>query len=437
MGKVYLARDGHLERLVVVKESQEEFLTPETELLKELRHPGLPQVYDCFREEGSSYLVMEYIEGMSLRQYLDRYKRVPEEQAVRWGLELCGILGYLHGRHPAVIYRDLKPDNIMICQDGSLKLIDFGGAIRCAFGGKRQELCIGTAGYCPGEQWQETGGEISWDIYALGAVLHEMLTGANPSRPPRERRPLQEYDRSLSGALERIIRTSTAQEAARRYASMEQFAQELQRQEGRWRRFLRAGWAWLRRLVLILMGGYTAICFFLPLLQGIPETDIPFPFLEKPLILLMLTLILYLILSGGLLEEFSGAVFGSRRRLFLRRHEKNIWLTQKKFSGLMLVFVFLLGRLAPVCLTQAAVSELYAGEKGEALWVEMRDEQGRKLLLKEDAVYTAEDKVRFELPAARLPGQKLALQFVGTGEDGTVYNSRIFYILGGQEAGEE
>ncbi len=437
-GKVYLAWDRHLSRLVVVKESREEFLLPETELLRELRHPGLPQIYDCFREEESSYLVMEYIEGMSLRQYLDRYERAPQQQALRWAQELCGILGYLHSRHPAVIYRDLKPENIMVCQDGSLKLIDFGGAIRCAFGGERQGLCVGTAGYCPEEQWRETGGEIGWDIYALGAVLHEMLTGANPSRPPYERRPIQEYDRSLPGALERIIRISTSRDASERYPSMEAFAQALRRQETGRRQLILAGWTLIRRLCLSLMGGCTAICFFLPLVRGIPETDIPFPYLEKPLILLMLTLILYLLFSDGLLSRLAGKIPGyEHKRSVLRRHEKNIWLTEKKFSGLLLLFLFLAGKFSPLPLPESAVWELRAGQREERLWVEIRDDQGRKMLLKEGAVYRPADKVRFELPAARLPGQRLALQFVAVGEDGTVYNSRVFYIMAREADGQE
>ena len=122
-GTVYLVRDLNLNRLAAVKESTEEFLLAETELLKEVEHPGLPGIYDCFKEEGRTFLVMEYVEGMTLRKYLEKHGRVPERQAVKWAVDLCRILGYLHDRHPAVIYRDLKPENIMIRQDGRLKLM--------------------------------------------------------------------------------------------------------------------------------------------------------------------------------------------------------------------------------------------------------------------------------------------------------------------------
>ncbi|MDE6203722.1 MAG: serine/threonine protein kinase, partial [Lachnospiraceae bacterium] len=128
-GKVYLVRDMHLNRLAAVKESRDSFLQSETAILKKLDHPGLPGIYDCFKQGDSTFLVMEYIEGMTLRQYLDKHGKVTERQAVRWMMELCGILGYLHGRSPKVIYWDLKPENIMIRQDGRLKLIDLGTAV--------------------------------------------------------------------------------------------------------------------------------------------------------------------------------------------------------------------------------------------------------------------------------------------------------------------
>lgn len=89
MSKVYLARDLHLNRLVAVKESKEKFPSAEIELLKELEHQGLPGIYDSFNWKEKIYIVMEYIDGMSLRQYLNRYGAVEEEQAVRWAIELC------------------------------------------------------------------------------------------------------------------------------------------------------------------------------------------------------------------------------------------------------------------------------------------------------------------------------------------------------------
>lgn len=470
-GKVYLARDRHLERLVVIKESSKELLLTELELLKELRHPGLPLVYDCFRqevcleedfleqvcssEEGlpdrpqqknscqeSIFLVMEYIEGMSLRRYLETYGRVPEEQVLKWAQELCRILAYLHGRCPAIIYRDLKPENIMIRQDGTLKLIDFGGALAYAWGSERQALCAGTAGYAPKEQWEQTKGDVTWDIYGMGAVLHEMLTGVSPCRPPYGRRSVLEYDKTLSSAWDRIISVCTAGEASDRYQSAAQLLGELRRlEQSAWERLkeglfchssrsrfrflldLFAGiWRRIKELLLLIFGAYTAFCFILPLIEGIPETSIPFPYLEKPLLFLMVTLVLYLIFFGN-----------RRKRKVMLRQEKNIWLTEKKFSGLICLLFLLTGQVFFPGVLGFLAPKAYAGEGPESLWVEMRDEQGRKMLLKEDAVYVTKNQVRFELPAKRLPDEELALRLVAVGEDGRAYSSRIFYIRGEKE----
>lgn len=414
-GKVYLARDIHLNRLAAVKESKEQFLHSETELLKALEHPGIPKIYDCFRIGDKTYLVMEYIEGMTLRQYLQKHGSVPERQAVKWAVEITGILGYLHSRRPKVIYRDLKPENVMIRQDGTLKLIDLGGACGCNWGISDEKLCMGTVGYSPAEQWKETGGDVTWDIYAIGVLLHEMLTGANPTLPPYERRPLREYDKSLSGSLDKIIKICTDKNSLKRYQSMEQLENSLLHYNRPLS--LSKGW-WLSGKVLVTASAlYTAICFLSPLLQGIPQNQIPFPYLEKPLIWLMFTLLIYLLF------------FGSRNKKgYMIKQEKNIWLTEKQFSGLVTLLIFMLGAGFTVPAFQMTAPEAYAGAAGEKLWVEMRDSRGRKMLLKDDAIYKPDTAVRFELPSDRLPSQELSLQLVAVGEDGSIYSSRIFRI---------
>ncbi len=420
MGKVYLARDRNLDRMVVVKESENHFLLCEMEILKELEHKGLPHIYDCFTFEGKIFLVMEYIEGMSLRQYLDKHKKVSEHQAVKWIVELCEILMYLHGRRPAVIYRDLKPENIMIRQNGELKLIDFGGAFRLACGRKREEMCIGTAGYNPPDQWKETGGDVTWDIYGLGAVLHEMLTGANPSTPPCERRSLAYYDRSLSSGLDKIIKKCTAKKATDRYLSMEQLKDDLlhyRRRVSGSSVFRMVG----KYLYVFMMTG-TVLSFMIPFIMGVPENQIPFPYLERPLIFLMTSQIIRLM------------IFQFNKKHCLYRQEKNIYLTEKRFLGLLSLMLFTITGVLVLSFAGLSQPFVCAKEEDGRLWVEMRDEQGRKMLLKEDAVYKTDKKVQFEIPADQLPRQKLAMQLVAVGEDGDTYSSRVFYIQAQDEA---
>lgn len=414
-GKVHLAYDRHLERLVAVKESRQDMSLAEMELLRELEHPGLPGIYDYFEEQGSAWLVMEYIEGMTLRQYLDRHKRVNERQAVKWTVDLCRILKYLHGRHPAVIYRDLKPENIMVRQNGELKLIDLGGAIRYACGREKEEMCAGTIGYCPREQWKETRGDVTWDIYALGAVLHEMLSGDSPTKPPYEGRPLSEYDKSLTGVLNKIIQHCTGERGTDRYQSVEQMEEALL--SYRKRDLPRKILGMVKGLVIAAFASETAVSFILPLLRGIPEEQFPFPYLNKPLVYLLVTLFLYLIFF-----KFK------YKRNFLQRQEKNIWLTQKQFSGLLTFFLLFGAGVLSIGIFSMTAPVVHAGDEAQQLWVEMRDEEGRKLLLKNDAVYITYDCVRFELPADRLPGEELSLQMVAVSENGSVYSSRIFHI---------
>ncbi len=427
-GKVYLALDMHLDRPVAVKECVEDFSRQEMELLRELKHPGLPEIYDFFIEQEKAWMVMEYIEGITLRRYLDRHERVKEEQAVRWAAELCRILGYLHNRHPAVVYRDLKPENIMIGQDGKVKLIDLGAAVRPAWGREGIDGCAGTPGYSPPEQWKVTGPDPVWDIYGLGAVLHEMLTGANPTKPPYERRPLAEYDKGLPGTLEAIIEGCTGERCREgtgiagggmkgksRFSSTGQVEEALgcyQKKQFPGNLMNAAGK--LLMFIFILKGGS---CLAVPLLRGVPGDQFPFPFLIKPLLYFMWAFFFYRLLFRR-----------KDKNMFLRRQEKNIWLTEKRFSGLPSFFLFLCPAVLMTGILCVTAPAAHAGDNAGKLWVEMRDEQGRKLLLKNDAVYITNDCVRFELPADRMPREEFLLQMVASGQNGDIYSSRLFRI---------
>lgn len=414
-GKVYLARNLRLNRLAAVKESTEEFLNGERELLLELEHPGLPGIYDCIREGGKTFLVMEYVEGMTLRQYLKKHGRVQEEQAVKWTLELCGILAYLHGRRPPVIYRDLKPENIIIRQDGRLKLIDLGGAVRYACGAEREEFCVGTPGYAPRDQWTDTRGNVTWDIYGMGALLLEMLTGENPAKGQMGGDIPEGRAKEIPRALKEIIQTCRADRQKDRYQTIRQLesallSYPLKKRRAFWRR--RA-----KQAVFAFAGGYTLFCFLAPLLKGVPESHIPFPYLSKPLMALTGAILIYLILFP----------IKKRKRLLVKQ-EKSMILTEKKFSGLFMAVLFLTVFSLLEGKSDLGAKFAYAAQEEESLWVEMRDPQGRKMLLKNDAVYRAEERVQFEIPAERLPEGQVSLQIIGVDEEGKGYSSRIFLV---------
>ena len=205
-------------------------VTREAEMLQRLRHPMLPVVYEVFQEDGW-YLAMEYIQGITLREYVERNGYVRERQACVWTDELLDVLGYLHTRKPPVIYRDLKPDNIMVCSDGHLRLVDFGAACRQEFGVASDGLMAATPGYGAPEQFGRTGDGIRADersdIYALGKVLYYMVTGSDPARPPYVSLSIRDYQHLLTPDLERIIRKCIEDETTDRYQTVCQVRNDL------------------------------------------------------------------------------------------------------------------------------------------------------------------------------------------------------------------
>ena len=237
-GVVYLAYDLHLSQYVAVKKKkrdgslEDKSFRQELVILKELRHPMLPVLYDYFWEDGW-YLVMEYIRGESLHNYIKRMGAVEEKQALLWAIQIAELLRYLHDRRPAVIYRDLKPDNVLVCRDGNLRLIDFGTAYSRQGAGGRDRVAAGTEGYAAPEQ---LGGESSGegysdersDIYTFGATLYHMLTGHDPSSSPYGIRPIRSVAPELSYGMERFVERCTMIQPGMRFQTLEEALKELE-----------------------------------------------------------------------------------------------------------------------------------------------------------------------------------------------------------------
>jgi serine/threonine protein kinase len=188
MGAVYKAFDQHFKRACAVKEMLDNFSNEEereqslqwfereAHMLLDLHHAAIPKVFDFFAENGHNYLVMEFVDGKTLAEVLEQEgqpRGLPEARVRSWAAQMCSVLAYLHGQNPPVIFRDLKPSNIMVTSDDKVKLIDFG--IARSFQGGRQATVIMTLGYAPPEQLEGKPVPKS-DIYALGATLHRLLT---------------------------------------------------------------------------------------------------------------------------------------------------------------------------------------------------------------------------------------------------------------------
>jgi len=243
MGAVYKAADTHLgDRLVALKEMSQKGLDPqeiveaagtfkrEALMLAGLpHHPHLPSIYDHFEDGRRWYLVIDFIEGETLEEYLSRDKggRLPVEEVLNIGIQLVTVLGYLHNHHPPIIFRDLKPANVMRTTDGQLYLIDFGIARHFKQGQAKDTIAYASAGYAAPEQYGKAQTTPQSDIYSLGATLHHLLSGSDPSQSPFRFAPLS--GGGMPAGLGTLIARMVDMDAGKRPVSMALVKQELQR----------------------------------------------------------------------------------------------------------------------------------------------------------------------------------------------------------------
>ena len=238
-------------------------LLVEINLLKELRHPGLPSIVDIIENSETLLIVMDYIEGNTLEYVLKEQGILSQKLVVSWAKQLCEVLIYLHTRTPPIIYRDMKPANIMLKPDGKIVLIDFGIARKFKKDSSTDTICLGTRGYAPPEQFKGSGQKQTdprSDIYCLGATLYHLLTGHNPCDPPFEMYPIKKWRKSLSDGLEKIILKCTQENPENRYQTCEELLYALEHYneiEDRYLRVLK------KKLWLFTIFTGTSLLFFL------------------------------------------------------------------------------------------------------------------------------------------------------------------------------
>lgn len=247
MSIVYVAMDIRLNKQWAIKEIKNDNsqnvetllkgLEMEANILKKVDHPVLPRIVDIIDKDGTVYVVMDYIEGRAMDKVLEEDGAQPEEKVIEWAKQLAGALDYLHTMNPPIIYRDMKPSNIMLKPDGTVKLIDFGTAKEYKVENIADTTALGTRGYAAPEQFGDRSGkgiyktDARTDIYCLGATLYHIVTGKNPAQPPYEMRPIREWNPTLSSGLEKIILKCTQPNPEDRYQSGSELIYNLEHYE--------------------------------------------------------------------------------------------------------------------------------------------------------------------------------------------------------------
>ena len=272
MSTVWLAMDETLGKQWAVKEillsenpEKREIvvgsLVAEANLIKRLDHPAIPRIVDLVDEEGVLYVVMDFVEGTTLANVVASEGPQAEDAVAGWASQICDVLDYLHGRSPSIVFRDLKPSNVMLRSDGSVRLIDFGIATEVGTPSNSARSRLGTRGYAAPEQYAGESVDARSDIFGLGATMWALLTG---ERPPDDGSPspLRQIRPEISVGMERVVARATEMDPADRFPGAAEMAYALERypvDDDRHRHVLAAKWhafvaACVASLVMLVLG---------------------------------------------------------------------------------------------------------------------------------------------------------------------------------------
>jgi len=205
---------------------QEQMLKEEF-MISKLQHHAIPQVENIIEDDEKICLVREYIEGETLETIVKQYGAQPADKVVEWGKQLCEVLGYLHGLTPPHILRDVKPANIVLKLDGTLKIIDFDIMRTYKQHQKGDTTILGTKGYAAPEQYGISQSDARTDIFALGMTMHHLVTGVDPRHNIGDAIPVCEINPKIPKGLEYIISKCTQKNPDERYQSCEELTEDL------------------------------------------------------------------------------------------------------------------------------------------------------------------------------------------------------------------
>lgn len=240
MANVYLVSDSGLNKTWCLKEIRKSeagknnveyySLLQEANIMSKLNHSSIPRITTIQEDGDSLFIVMDYVEGLSIKNWLESKGKIRQDVVINWMKQICQVMMYLHNREKPIFYRDMKPDNVMIQSDGSIKLLDFGISLVIEHEGQKITKALGTLGYAAPEQ-SHSGNvcDLRSDIYAMGKTMYYMLTGVNPRVVPKDRqKSVREMDPSISIGIEKIVEKCIAENPDDRYQSCEELYYALQ-----------------------------------------------------------------------------------------------------------------------------------------------------------------------------------------------------------------
>lgn len=293
---VFFGVDERTNRQVAVKEVRklehkdfsllQKDVAHELDIMRNLHHPSLPELIDALFYDDSLVIVMEYIPGLSLQMVLEERGAQTEAFTLNIARQLAEVLDYMHTLHHSVIYRDLKPANVIIKPDGKIKLVDFGTARYYKENLDADTINLGTVGYAAPEQYGGMGQtDARTDIYGLGVTLYYLVTGKDPTKPPYEIMPIRQINSNLSKGLEILIRTCTQKNPDLRYQSAKELLEALDHihKLGKYSLFPRKSKS-----------------------KPAPKSQYPVPQLQQPHIIPRPPVVMPKVTNADILEKFSG-----------------------------------------------------------------------------------------------------------------------------------